>query len=257
LQRLPRPAQRTGATPGAWDFRGGEIPLQGWLAPSLADPQQAAVSAWTEREVVALLKDGRNDRATVSGPMALVVAHSTQHYREADPRASPSSCVACRRRRPGRTPRRGRHRPTPCCNRAIACTSGIAPTATARPAKAWPTRARRWPATVRWRWPSPVNVTARGAGRRLRPGDAGQPRPLGMPPFATLLSDDEIAAVVSQVRWRFGGQGRRHHVPSRSTVSAEAHRPGQYARPLSETVPMPEEKSELPATRRPPPATSG
>jgi mono/diheme cytochrome c family protein len=62
-----------GATAGAWDFRGGPMPLQGWLAPSLADPLQAAVSAWTEREVVALLKDGRNDRATVSGPMALVV----------------------------------------------------------------------------------------------------------------------------------------------------------------------------------------
>ena len=38
------------------------------------------------------------------------------------------------------------------------------------------------------------------------PATATQPRPLGMPPFATLLSDEEIAAVVSHVRWRFGAQ---------------------------------------------------
>ena len=38
------------------------------------------------------------------------------------------------------------------------------------------------------------------------PSTAAVPRPAGMPPFATLLGDDELAAVVSYVRWRFGNQ---------------------------------------------------
>jgi mono/diheme cytochrome c family protein len=37
------------------------------------------------------------------------------------------------------------------------------------------------------------------------PSTAAQPQPLGMPPFATLLGDPDIAAIVSHVRWRFGG----------------------------------------------------
>ena len=53
---------------------------------------------------------------------------------------------------------------------------------------------------------SPVNVTRVVLGGGFGPATAGQPRPWGMPPFATLLSDDEIAAVVSQVRWRFGAR---------------------------------------------------
>ncbi len=194
-----------GATAGAWDFRGGPMPLQGWLAPSLADPLQAAVSAWTEREVVALLKDGRNDRATVSGPMALVVAHSTQHYREADLRA-----VAEFLRHLPPPPARPPHAVAPppdtvlqqgdrlyerhCADCHGKAGEGVAD---AGPALA----GNRALALA-----SPVNVTRVVLGGGFGPATAGQPRPWGMPPFATLLSDDEIAAVVSQVRWRFGAR---------------------------------------------------
>lgn len=197
-----------GATAGAWDFRGGPIPLQGWLAPSLTDPRAAAVSGWSEDETVALLKTGGNARATVSGPMALVVARSTQHYREADARAV---AEFLRRLLPD-----------------SGAMTAASPLASSPPAagvlalgerlyerhcadchgKAGEGAADAGPALAGNRavaLASAVNVTRMVLGGGFGPATVGQPRPLGMPPFATLLSDEEIAAVVSHLRWRFGG----------------------------------------------------
>ncbi|MBK7061917.1 MAG: c-type cytochrome [Rubrivivax sp.] len=195
-----------GATGGAWDFRGGEIAMQGWVAPSLNDPRAAAVSGWTDAEVIALLGSGRNDRATVSGPMALVVAHSTQLYREADLRA-----VAEFLRR------------LPMAEQPPPTTHAVAPAAAVLqrgdglyerhcadchgkvgegvPDNGSPLAGNRAVALA-----TPVNVLRVVLGGGFGPATAGQPRPPGMPPFATLLGDDDIAAVVSAVRWRFGAQ---------------------------------------------------
>ncbi len=194
-----------GATGGAWDFRGGIIPEQGWLAPSLQDPRAAGASAWPPAETAALLKTGRNAQATVSGPMAVVVAHSTQYLRDADaaaiaaylhqlpvvavpaPRPTPAPtaatlalgdklyerhCADCHGRQGEGVADNG---PALAGNRAVALAS-------------------------------PVNVVRMVLGGGFGPSTAAHPRPPGMPPFATLLGDDEVAAVVSQVRWRFGNR---------------------------------------------------
>lgn len=50
--------------------------LDGWYAPSLRGMPQ--------KDVVALLKHGRSERAAVAGPMAEVVTHSTQYLSDAD-----------------------------------------------------------------------------------------------------------------------------------------------------------------------------
>jgi mono/diheme cytochrome c family protein len=39
------------------------------------------------------------------------------------------------------------------------------------------------------------------------PQTAGNSRPYGMPPFAQIMSDDEIAAVVTYVRVSWGNRG--------------------------------------------------
>ena len=39
------------------------------------------------------------------------------------------------------------------------------------------------------------------------PGTAGNPMPYGMPPFAQLLSDNEVAAVVTYIRTSWGNRG--------------------------------------------------
>jgi mono/diheme cytochrome c family protein len=200
-----------GATDGAWDFRGGRIPGQGWFAPSLADPREAAVSTWTEDEVVSLLTAGSHPGATVSGPMALVVAHSTQHLHSADARAM---AEFLRRLPPtGSTATTASSTPT--------TTPAAAPPATQLQAgaelydqhcadchgkagegvaDAGPPLAGNRALALRL----PDNVMRVVLSGGFGPATAAQPRPLGMPPFATLLSDAEIAAVVSHVRWRFG-----------------------------------------------------
>ena len=43
-------------------------------------------------------------------------------------------------------------------------------------------------------------------GGGFAPATTGNPRPYGMPPFRLLLTDDEIAAVVSHVRTSWGNQ---------------------------------------------------
>ena len=46
-----------------------------------------------------------------------------------------------------------------------------------------------------------------GAEWRLPAGDAQGPRPHGMPPFLHILSDDEVAAVVTYIRVAWGNAG--------------------------------------------------
>jgi len=40
------------------------------------------------------------------------------------------------------------------------------------------------------------------------PQTAGNPRPYGMPPFAQLMSDEDIAAVVTYIRVSWGNRGQ-------------------------------------------------
>jgi mono/diheme cytochrome c family protein len=40
------------------------------------------------------------------------------------------------------------------------------------------------------------------------PQTAGNPRPYGMPPFAQVMSDEDIAAVVSYIRVSWGNHGQ-------------------------------------------------
>jgi mono/diheme cytochrome c family protein len=51
---------------------------------------------------------------------------------------------------------------------------------------------------------NPIRMVLNGG---FPPGTAGNPRPYGMPPFAQLLSDDEVAAVVTYIRAAWGNRG--------------------------------------------------
>jgi mono/diheme cytochrome c family protein len=53
---------------------------------------------------------------------------------------------------------------------------------------------------------SPVNLVQAIVSGGFAPATAGHPRPYGMPPFRTLLTDAEIAAVASHVRQSWGHQ---------------------------------------------------
>jgi len=191
-----------GATDGALDLRGGAIPMQGWVAPALDDPYAAGVAGWTLAQTVALLKTGRNEHAAVSGPMAMVVARSTQHLNDADLLAVAGFLKSLPQR------------PT-----APVAASAAGASTMALGERLYADRCadchgaqgegagERGPALAGNRavlMAAPDNLLRIVLGGGFGPATAGRPRPHGMPPFATLLSDTEIAAVVSYIRASWG-----------------------------------------------------
>jgi mono/diheme cytochrome c family protein len=191
-----------GATDGPLDLRGGSVSSPGWYAPALDDPREAGVAAWSQADVVALLKSGRNAHATTSGPMASVVAGSTQHLDDTDLQAIATFLRALPQRRTQAPP----HEAAPAAQRELgakryeqhcaAChgeqgegSAGVAPAL----------RGNRAVAMDR-----PDNVIRSVLGGGYGPATADNPRPHGMPPFAIALSNDDVAAVVTYIRGAWG-----------------------------------------------------
>jgi mono/diheme cytochrome c family protein len=52
----------------------------------------------------------------------------------------------------------------------------------------------------------PANLVQVVLGGAFPPSTAGNPRPFGMPPFATELGDEDIAAVLSYIRNAWGNR---------------------------------------------------
>jgi mono/diheme cytochrome c family protein len=194
-----------GATAGPLDLAGGLIPIQNWYAPSLKDNAEAGLGEWPEREVVALLKTGVSARGSVQGPMAEVVARSTQYLSDADLEAM---AVYLRE-----LPDAGAAAPSP------AATLSTPAAASERGAKLYTTHCAAchgdkgegvggaYPALAGNRAvaltppANLVHIVLRGG---FPPSTPGNPRPYGMPPFATVLSDAEVAEVLSYLRAAWG-----------------------------------------------------
>ena len=190
----------------ALDLAGGLIPMQNWYAPSLASPQEAGVADWDREDIVSLLKNGVSPRASVTGPMAEVVLRSTQYLTREDLgamaqylKALPVSSV-----------------PTVAPARLAKADFNIAQAAKLYEqhcaqchgdeglgvANAYPPLAGNRAVTMA-SMENLVQIVLNGA---YAPATAGNPRPFGMPPFVLVLSDSEVAAVISYVRTSWGNQ---------------------------------------------------
>ena len=191
-----------GATVGPLDLAGGLIPIQNWYAPSLHDNREAGVGDWPEREVVALLQSGISARGVVQGPMAEVVARSTSFLSDSDLTAmaiylralAPADRNASRSEATAAVPneRGAKLYADRCANCHGERGEGIA--------GAYPALAGNRAVAI-----SPpsnlVHIVLRGG---FPPTTAGNPRPFGMPPFATVLSDQDVADVLSHIRASWG-----------------------------------------------------
>ncbi|KQU76785.1 MULTISPECIES: cytochrome c [unclassified Rhizobacter] len=188
---------------------GGLIPIQNWYAPSLNDADEAGVADWTLPQIVTLLQSGvahPSRGGSVTGPMVEVVTGSLQHLSADDllamatylkalpphdvkdpPKPAPISaaamehggklyeqhCVGCHGKQgegapPAYPPLAG--------NRAVTMASAA----------------------------NLVHIVLEGG---FAPSTPANPRPYGMPPFATVLSDAELASVLSHVRGSWGNAG--------------------------------------------------
>lgn len=78
------PRNALGAIMSGREFSGGLMLSEKWVAPSLLSMDEAGVMDWPTNEVVRLLREGRTGSAHVSGPMASVVAGSTQYLSDDD-----------------------------------------------------------------------------------------------------------------------------------------------------------------------------
>jgi mono/diheme cytochrome c family protein len=205
-----------GATTDARGLGGGMIPMQGWYAPSLASSTEAGVARWPRERIVELLAHGVTDGASALGPMAEVVYRSTQHLAADDLAAIATYLQSL----PDiAVPPTGKGAPsgTP------APITGPSAERMARGASIYRThcadchgdtgqgRPGRFPALAGNRAVTmtvPANVIRVVLAGGYPPGTAGNSLPFGMPPFATTLTDAEVADVVTYVRNAWGNVAR-------------------------------------------------
>lgn len=175
---------------------GGVMPVQGWYAPPLAP-----APGRTADEIAALLKRGLTARDAVLGPMAAVVAQSTQHWPDEALRDVAAYLLTL--------PPPARPAPAPLAEPAVLETGRrlIAERCAechGRDGEGVPgaVPALAGNATVQQADPRNLLQVLRHGG--FAPSTAGNPRPYGMPPQE--LSEAETAAVMTALRQSWGHQ---------------------------------------------------
>ncbi len=190
-------------------FQGGLIPMQEWYAPSLTSNKEAGLGDWSIGDISDLLRTGVSHRGAVYGPMAEVVYNSLQYLSADDIRAM---AVYLKSLGEGGTPQTtaptlpteessllmslGK---TVYDSRCAACHGGDG---AGKPPK-YPPLAGNQSIEME----SAVNPIRMVLNGGIPPGTSGNPFPYGMPPFAQLLSDDDVAAVVTYIRQAWGNRG--------------------------------------------------
>ncbi|WP_158754375.1 cytochrome c [Dyella sp. S184] len=189
-----------GGTPQDMHLTGGQIPQQNWYAPDLSTRQNGGLQGWNEQDIVDLLKTGQSSKGTAFGPMADVVATSTQHMTNDDLHAVATYLGSL----PART--LAPEEPSPFNAKALVqqgekiytqqhCVdchgkdgNGVA--------GIYPPLNGNSSVTE----PSGINATRAVLLGGFAPLTAANPRPYSMPPFAQQLNDADVAAVVSYIR---------------------------------------------------------
>jgi mono/diheme cytochrome c family protein len=186
------------------DLSGGVIPMQNWYAPSLASHGEAGVGDWDLAQIEKLLRTGVAPRGAVLGPMAEVVLQSTQFLDDADARAMAVFLKALPQRE-------GEPVHAPPLSTRVAdvgekvykdrCAQCHGDKGEGVPG-AYPALAGNRAVNL----PVSANLVQVVLGGGFPPSTAGNPRPFGMPPYATILTDEEVAAVLSYIRMSWGNQ---------------------------------------------------
>ncbi len=189
-------------------FEGGMIPDQNWYAPSLTSNREAGLGDWSDQDIAGLLRTGISHRGTVYGPMAEVVYDSLQYLTDEDAVAmavylkalaphDSSAAIADSARLvvPG-VMETGRHTYVKQCAVCHGDEGKGQP-------PIYPPLAGNQSIVMS----SPVNSIRMVLNGGYPPGTAKNPRPHGMPPFAQVLEDDEVAAVITYIRVAWGNTG--------------------------------------------------
>ncbi|MET0982937.1 MAG: cytochrome c [Telluria sp.] len=181
---------------------GGLIASLGWYAPALTSNAEAGLGNWSEAHIVELLGTGVAPGASVTGPMAEVVAQSLQHMTQQDLTAMARYLKSL----PGTPPPSGEPGPPPpdkimqagarlYGNNCATCHGergeGKGP---------YPALAGNRALSL----DEPVNAIRVVLNGGFAPGTKGNPRPYGMPPFGHVLEDAQVADLVTYLRASWG-----------------------------------------------------
>lgn len=192
-------------------FAGGLIPMQNWYAPSLTLNREAGLGNWQITDIVDLLKAGASVRGAVYGPMAEVVHNSLQYLTDADVQAMAAylKSLPANGGAAGSTAPAGSGQVTASVlargNRIYQarCVSCHQADGQGQP-PAYPPLAQNQSIEME----SAVNPIRMVLNGGYPPQTTANPRPYGMPPFAQVLSDEDIAAVVTYIRIAWGNHGQ-------------------------------------------------
>jgi mono/diheme cytochrome c family protein len=188
----------------AGDLVGGQLPQPAWLAPSLRAESEAGVQHWDTARTVELLQRGTTAGASVMGPMAEVVFESTQHLSPADLHAMAIYLQALAPQpvsQPVFEPARGEQLALGEKVYAQSCADCHGKQGEGA-LGAYPALAGNRAVTQAWAGNTVLAVLGGG----FAPATAGNPQPYGMAPYRTLLTDAEIAAVVTHLRQSWGNR---------------------------------------------------
>ncbi len=193
---------------GGETLGGGQIMGSNWYAPSLTSSLEAGSTGWPLEEIIQLLTTGVSARATMSGPMAEVVSQSLQHLSKEDARAMAIYLKSL----PESIPRPSTA--APALNEEVRngllqgskiykkhCEDCHGASGQGAPGIYPPLAGNR--AVI---MDPPVNTIRSVLNGGYPPSTTGNPRPFGMPPFAQVLRDGEIALVLSYIRNAWGNR---------------------------------------------------
>ena len=203
------PINALGGTSQSEAFKGGLIPMQNWYAPSLTSNKEAGLGDWSLGDIADLLRTGVSARGAVYGPMAEVVYNSLQYLNDADIRAM---AVYLKGLAGGSPPASASSRiPSDESSLLMSlgksvydsrCATCHGPDGAGKPPNYPPLAGNQ-----SIQMSSAVNAIRMVLIGGFPPGTELNPTPIGMPPFALTLSDNEVAAVVSYIRTSWGNRG--------------------------------------------------
>jgi mono/diheme cytochrome c family protein len=190
------------------DYSGGLIPLQNWYAPSLTSSREAGLGDWDMKDIVELLRTGISARGAATGPMAAVVQHSLQEMTQTDLTAMAGYLKAQSEVKPDE-PWIAPHAQTQAQVGAMLqsgakiykdhCAACHMDDGRGVP-RVYPPLANNQAVRLR----NPINAVRLVLNGGFPPSTEGNPRPYGMPPYYQVLSDEQVAAVVTYIRQSWG-----------------------------------------------------
>ncbi len=191
-----------GAPIAGHTYDGAMMPLNDWYAPSLTARNEGSVIDWDLAQISKWLTHGVSERGSALGPMAEVVFQSTQHLSVDDATAMATYLKTLPPSTPAPTIRATTKRTADAQSERLYadhCATCHGDNGQGK-AGAFPSLAGNRAVTMS-NTTNLIHVVLAGG---FAPATLGNPQPHGMPPYYHLLSDAEIAKLLTFIRTSWG-----------------------------------------------------